>query len=104
MSRLNSDNKLKFGKKRKRNTALSPLNFTKQVLEHLSKGVDEKYDHDLSKVLMKSMTVLQQYDDNDSDLQKVLMPEVLNEASQLLDSGLAEQIMADADDEDMGDR
>merc|ERR1711963_701564 len=65
MSRLNSDNKLKFGKKRKRNTALSPLNFTKQ---------------------------------------KVLMPDVLNEASQLLDSGLAEQIMADADDEDMGDR
>merc|ERR1712156_1193120 len=65
MSRLNSDNKLKFGKKRKRNTALSPLNFTKQ---------------------------------------KVLMPEVLNEASQLLDSGLAEQIMADAEDEDMGDR
>merc|ERR1711963_63396 len=51
MSRLNSDNKLKFGK-RKRNTALSPLNFTKQ----------------------------------------------------LLDSGLAEQIMADAEDEDMGDR
>merc|ERR1711963_236258 len=64
MSRLNSDNKLKFGK-RKRNTALSPLNFTKQ---------------------------------------KVLMPDVLNEASQLLDSGLAEQIMADAEDEDMGDR
>ena len=32
------------------------------------------------------------------------MPEVLNEASQLLDSGLAEQIMADAEDEDMGDR
>merc|ERR1711963_287962 len=51
MSRLNSDNKLKFGK-RKRNTALSPLNFTKQ----------------------------------------------------LLDSGLAEQIMADAEDEDMGGR
>merc|ERR1712013_610432 len=51
MSRLNSDNKLKFGK-RKRNTALSPLNFTKQ----------------------------------------------------LLDSGLAEQIMADAEEEDMGDR
>merc|ERR1711936_663785 len=65
MSRLNSDNKLKFGKKKKRNTALSPLNFTKQ---------------------------------------KVLMPDVLNEASQLLDSGLAEQIMADAEDEDMGDR
>ena len=38
MSRLNSDNKLKFGKKRsalkkkKRNPVLSPLNFTKQVL------------------------------------------------------------------------
>ena len=32
------------------------------------------------------------------------MPDVLNEASQLLDSGLAEQIMADAEDEDMGDR
>ena len=32
------------------------------------------------------------------------MPEVLNEASQLLDSGLAVQIMADAEDEDMGDR
>ena len=85
MSRLNSDNKLKFGK-RKRNTALSPLNFTKQVLKWESSGVDEKYD------------------DDDSDLQKVLMPDVLNEASQLLDSGLAEQIMADAEDEDMGDR
>ena len=34
----------------------------------------------------------------------VVMPDVLNEASQLLDSGLAEQIMADAEDEDMGDR
>ena len=43
-------------------------------------------------------------DNDDFDLQKVLMPDVLNEASQLLDSGLAEQIMADAEDEDMGDR
>merc|ERR1719234_2579041 len=39
MSRLNSDNKLKFGKKRsalkkkKRNPVLSPLNFTKQLLD-----------------------------------------------------------------------
>ena len=32
------------------------------------------------------------------------MPEVLKEASQLLDSGLAEQIMADVEEEDMGDR
>ena len=35
MSRLNSDNKLKFGKrslKKKRRSVLSPLNFTRQVL------------------------------------------------------------------------
>ena len=49
-------------------------------------------------------TFQKRYDDDDSDLQKVLMPDVLHEASQLLDSGLAEQIMADAEDEDMGDR
>lgn len=45
MSRLNSDNKLKFGKrslkKKKRRPVLSPLNFTKQVFIRPQKNSTE---------------------------------------------------------------
>merc|ERR1719273_216125 len=52
MSRLNSDNKLKFGKrslkKKKRNPVLSPLNFTKQLLDSdLEEKVMEDEDEDM---------------------------------------------------------
>ena len=57
MSRLNSDNKLKFGKKKKkRNPVLSPLNFTKQVLIRPQKNFTEAsqlLDSDLEEKVME---------------------------------------------------
>ena len=60
MSRLKSDNKLKFGKrslkKKKRNPVLSPLNFTKQVLIRPQKNFTEAsqlLDSDLEEKVME---------------------------------------------------
>ena len=60
MSRLNSDNKLKFGKrslkKKKRKLVLSPLNFTKQVFIRPQENFTEASplsDSDLEEKMME---------------------------------------------------
>ena len=68
MSRLNSDNKLNFGKrslKKKRRSVLSPLNFTRQVLTRPKNFTEDPqlFDTDLD----GGSTTVTNNQDNDMD-------------------------------------